>query len=198
MGVNKPGAGGEPRGLTERQRKWFASVQASLERDTGRTLDQWVTIARTCPETKPRARARWLKEHHGLGANRAAHVLSVAFPSENGWDDAELREALWADPASRAILEAIEAAATALPQVVVGQRKQFTAFSRKVQFASLRPVKGGKAMLGLALDPSADPRLESPKNEAWSERLKARMLVENPDQADAGLAALLKQAWERS
>ena len=30
-------------------------MQASLERDTGKTLAEWVAIARTCPETKPRA-----------------------------------------------------------------------------------------------------------------------------------------------
>ena len=41
--------------LTPRQQKWFASVQASLERDTGKTLDEWVAIAKSCPETKPRA-----------------------------------------------------------------------------------------------------------------------------------------------
>jgi hypothetical protein len=185
-------------GLTPRQQKWFASVQASLERDTGKSLDQWVAIARTCPETTPRARTRWLKEHHGLGVNRAAQILSAAFPSDQRWDQpGPLRERLWADPASRAILEAVEAAAVALPDTVVGQRKQFTAFSRKVQFAALRPVKGGHAMLGLALDPSADPRLEAPRNEAWSERLKARLLLTSPADV-ASVEPLLKQAWERS
>src|SRR5258705_267042 len=126
-----------PIGLTPRQQKWFASVQASLERDTGKTLDEWVAIAKTCPETKPRARSDWLREHHGLGVNRAAHVLSVAFPSADSWDDpGPLRAALWSDPASTAIFEAIESAATALPDVITGQRKAFTAFSREFQFAS--------------------------------------------------------------
>ena len=32
--------------LTERQQKWFASVRAGLERDTGRSLTEWVEIAR--------------------------------------------------------------------------------------------------------------------------------------------------------
>jgi hypothetical protein len=190
------GMSNAPSGLTERQQKWFASVQASLERDTGKTIDEWVAIARTCPETKPRARTDWLREHHGLGVNRAAHVLSVAFPSTEGWDQPDaLRATLWTDLASAAILEAVERAVTALPDVVTGQRKQFTAFSRKVQFAAVRPVKGGKAMLGLAI---ADPRLEPPKNEAWSERLKGRLLLETPADVDASVAALLKQAWERS
>jgi hypothetical protein len=188
-----------PSGLTERQQKWFASVQASLERDTGKTLNEWVVIARTCPETKPRARQQWLKDNHGLGINRAAQILDAAFPPAVGWDDADaLREALWTDPASRAIFEAVRKAAMALPDAIEGQRKAVTAFSRKVQFAAVRPVRGGTAMLGLAVDPSADPRLEAPKNESWSERLKARLPLRSPTDVDASIAALLKQAWERS
>jgi hypothetical protein len=189
-----------PSGLSPRQEKWFASVQASLERDTGKTLDQWVAIARTCPETKQRKQAAWLKENYGLLQNRAMHVLSVAFPSETGgWAEADtLRDALWTDPASRAILDAVQAAATALPDVVMGQRKQFTAFSREFQFASVKPIKGGKASLGLAVTPDTDVRLEVPKNESWSERLKAKLLLENASAVDASVNALLKAAWEKS
>lgn len=189
----------KPQGLTERQQKWFASVQASLERDTGKTLDEWVAIARTCPETKPKARADWLRAHHGLGVNRAAHVLSVAFPSEMSWDDAgPLRAALWKDPASEAILQRLEAAVAKLPDTVVGQRKGFTGFSRKVQMAAARPVKGGHAMVGFAVEPSADPRLKPRGAESWGDRLKGQLLLTSPDQVDASIEALLKQAWERS
>ena len=185
--------------LTPRQQKWFASVQASLERDTGKTLDEWVAIAKSCPETRPRARTDWLREHYGLGVNRCAHVLSVAFPSTDGWDNPQAaREALWTDPASRAIFEAVEKIAMALPDAITGQRKAFTAFSREFQFASVKPVKGGKAMLGLAAPPDADPKLAEPRNEGWSERLKSKLLLEDASQVDASVAALLKQAWERS
>src|SRR3569623_3840274 len=141
-----------PSGLTERQQKWFASVQASLERDTGKTLDEWVAIARTCPHDKPKARADWLREHHGLGVNRAAHVLSEAFPPETGWDAADaLRAALWKDTASTAIFEAVEARVKQLPKLVTGQRKGFSAWSREFQFAAIKPTKGGTALLGLAV-----------------------------------------------
>lgn len=185
--------------LTPRQQKWFASVQASLERDTGKTLDEWVAIARSCPETRPRARTDWLREHYGLGVNRAAHVLSVAFPSTDGWDNPQAaRDALWTDPGSRAIFEAVEKVAMALPDAITGQRKAFTAFSHEFQFASVKPIKGGKAMLGLAVTPDADPRLAEPKNEGWSERLKSKLLLEDAAQVDASVKALLKQAWERS
>ncbi len=189
-----------PTGLTTRQEKWFASVRASLERDTGKTLDEWVAIARTCPETKPKARADWLREHHGLGINRAAHVLSVAFPSEDRWDEPDnLRAKLWTDPAATAIFEAVEAAILGtLDPVVVGQRKGFTAFSREFQFASMRPLKGGQVALGLAVPVEADPRLVPPKNEGWSERLKSKAVLSSAAEVDDSLKALLKQAWEKS
>jgi hypothetical protein len=188
-----------PPGLSPRQLKYFASMRASLERDTGKSLDEWVAIARTCPETRPKARSEWLRKTYGLGANRGAQVLSAAFPSGVGWDEPDkLRELLWTDPASAAILEAVEPLAAALPGVVMGQRKGFTAFSREFQFASIRPLKGGKAVLGLAVTPDADPRLEPPKNEGWSERLKSKVVLESPAQVDAGVAALLKARWEKS
>ena len=194
------GSSEKPSGLTERQQKWFASVQASLERDTGKTLDEWVAIARTCPHDKPRARADWLREHHGLGVNRAAHVLSVAFPSEMRWDDAPpLRAALWTDPASEAILQALEKAVAKLPEFTLGQRKTYTAWSRKVQMAAARPVKGGHAMVGFAVEPQADARLTPRgKSESWGDRLKGQLLLTSPDQVDASIDALLQQAWERS
>lgn len=200
MGATGKAAEERTQGLTERQKKWFASVEASLERDTGKTIDQWVAIAKQCPHDRPKARADWLREHHGLGVNRAAHVLSVAFPSAMSWDDAEsLRAALWKDAGSEAILAKLEAAVAALPDTVVGQRKSFTAFSRKVQMAAARPVKGGHAMVGFAVEPAADPRLElRGKSESWGDRLKGQMLLTSPDQVDASVEALLRHAWERS
>ncbi|WP_068877517.1 MULTISPECIES: DUF4287 domain-containing protein [unclassified Phenylobacterium] len=200
MGASGTKAGAKPQGLTERQEKWFASVQATMARDTGKTLEEWVAIARTCPHDRPKARANWLREHHGLGINRASHVLSVAFPSEDRWDDpGPLRAKLWSDPASEAILVALEAAVAKLPDVTIGQRKAFTAFSRKVQMAAARPVKGGHAMVGFAVTPDADPRL-SPrgKSESWGDRLKGQMLLTSPADVDGSVEALLKKAWERS
>ena len=185
--------------LTERQRKYFASLQASLERDTGKTLAQWVAIARTCPESGHRARLKWLKDNHGLLQNHGSHVLSEAFESAMSWQEPEkLIAALWVDPASTAIFHAVDVAARATGDVIQGPRKAYTAWSRNFQFAAARPVKGGKLMLGLAATADASPRLETPKNESWSERLQARTLLSSPGEVDPEIMSLLKAAWERS
>jgi hypothetical protein len=185
-----------PANLTERQQKWFATVREGLERDTGKSLAEWVEIARTCPETAHRARLKWFKETHGLLQNRASQVIAEAFGARMAWSEPDaLADTLWTDPGSRAIFDAVGAQAGALPDVLPTVRKSFAAWSRKVQFAALRPVKGGKAMLGLAVAVDRDPRLEARKNESWSERLTARMLLGGPAEMDDRIKALLREAW---
>ena len=182
--------------VTDRQAKWFASVRDGLERDTGKTLAEWATIARTCPETGHRARLRWLKEQHGLLQNRASLVLDEAFGGSESWGDAQaLIDALWVDAGSRAILQAVETAVADLPDTVRTARKGYTAWSRKVQFAALRPTRGGGAILGVAVTPAIPGRLQTPRNESWSERLKARAALAGPADVDAEVRAWLRAAW---
>jgi len=184
--------------LTERQRKWFASLAKGLERDTGRSLAEWVKIAETCPETGHRARLRWLKLTHGLAQNRASLVLAqgVGEGDRMGWSHGEaLRAALWSNPQSLAILDAVVSLITPLEGVTTGQRKGFTAWSRKVQFAALRPLSGGAALLGLALPLHSAPGFEAAGKEAWSERLKVRRRLDAPSAADAAVGRLLQAAW---
>jgi hypothetical protein len=183
--------------LTERQKKWFATVRANLEKNTGRSLDQWRQVMVTCPETAPRARAAWLKAEHGLGANHAAQILDACRPTDApGWDEpAELRAALWRDASSLSILQAAEHVAAGHPDVISGQRKGYTAFSRAVQFAAMRPLKGGQARLGLKLDPGVSARLSpSIGRESWSERLTAVVDLSGPADVDAEIVRLFADA----
>ena len=185
--------------MSEWQRKWFATGLANFEKRTGKSMAEWVKIAKTCPETGHRAQLKWFKDSHGLLQNSASWVLSEAFPSPAGWDEpAALRAALWTDPASTAIFEAVERMVRALPDISNGQRKGYTAWSHKVQFVAVRPVKGGTARLGLAVTPDASPRLVPAKNESWSERLKSALLLASVADFDAEVEALIRQAWERS
>lgn len=183
--------------LTERQKKWFVTVQANLERNTGKPLADWVAIMTTCPQSTPRAQAAWLKTVHGVGQNHAARILDACRSSDGpGWDEPEaLRAALWKDPASLAILEAVERVAAGVDGVISGQRKGYTSFSRKVQFAAMRPLKGGGALLGLKLRPNSSARLSpSVRRESWSERLTAVVELDAVDQVDDDIGRLFAQA----
>ncbi len=185
----------DPETLTEAQRRWFASVRDGLERETGRPMAAWVEIARTCPETRHRARLTWMKDHHGLGQNRASLVLAEAYPTEPPASDAD--DPLWREPEARTVFEAVREATDALDGVLIGRRKAYAAFSRRHQFAAVRPLKTGAVRLGLAVPPDADARLAPRGTEPWSERLTATLDLAGPEAVD-GVRALLRDAWERS
>ncbi|HEY0053540.1 MAG TPA: DUF4287 domain-containing protein [Caulobacteraceae bacterium] len=182
--------------LTERQKKWFATIQANLQDQTGKSVEEWAAIARTCPHQTPRARSDWLRAEHGLGVNHAAYVLSQAYPGGAGWDDPDaLRTALWKDTSGVAVLKAVERMALTVDGLVVGQRKSFTSFSRSVQFAAMRPLKTGGALLGLKLDPALSPRLSAPtRKESWSERLTAGVELPKATSVDDDIARLFREA----
>jgi hypothetical protein len=202
MGVSKSKpAAPDAHGLTERQQKWFASVQASLERDTGKTLEQWVKIAKKCPETTPRKRAEWLRENHGLGVNRAAQIFNAAFPDAGmKWEDPEVMlAALWKEPEGRAIYDAVVAMVKKdLPaDVIIGPRKTFVSFARKIQFAGILPARGGKAELGLPLLLSDSKRLTPMKSRPWAEKHSAILLLNAPKEVDAEVKRLMKLAYAK-
>ena len=187
-------------GMTERQKKWFATVQANFEAQTGKPVATWLEILKACPETTPGRRAAWLKAEHGVGVNHAAYILSCADSGgKPGWDDPDgLRAQLWKDTGSAVILDALATMANRVDGVVVGQRKSFTSFSRSVQFAAARPVKDGKALLGLKLEPEVSGRLAVPaRRESWSERLTAAVELSGPDEVDGEIERLFRLAADR-
>ena len=176
--------------LTERQQKWFASVRAGIERDTGKSVEQWAEIARACPETAHRKRLAWFKEIHGIGQNQASQILDAAFPPAPAED-------LWKDPDAKRLFELVKARILQLPGVIVGERKTYTAFSREFQFAAVRPIKN-TLLLGLAVGPEADPRLLPAAKEAWSERLKSKMPIQVEADIDPRLDQLFKTSFNSS
>jgi hypothetical protein len=185
--------------LTERQAKWFASVRGGLERETGKSMAEWIAIARACPETGHRARLRWFKESHGLLQNRASLVLSEAFEFPMGWNDPDaLMSTLWTDHRARALFEALDSAIVAFPGVTRTARKGYTAWSRKVQFAAARPINGERIMVGLAVDPEISAGLSDRKSESWSERLKAKRVIASLEDIDSEFTTLLKSAWDNA
>ena len=186
--------------ITERQAKWFKSVEDGIVRDTGKTLDQWAKIAKGAPHQGQRAREKWLKDTYGIGVNRAAAILNRAFPDSIDWDNPDVVLAhLWKDPAQRALYEAVAAKVEAMADVTIGPRKQFVGFSRKVQFAAIMPITGrfkDGARLAFALDPDASERLEPrKKSESWSDRLKAVAMLTSVKDVDREIVRLLKAAY---
>jgi hypothetical protein len=185
--------------MSGRSQKWMQAVAASLERDTGKTLEQWIKIAKACPETAPRKRAAWLRAKYGLGVNRAAQIFSAAFPSGPTWDQPDaLLDQLWKDANGRAIYDAVaKLVRKEFPDAIIGPRKTFVSFSGKIQFAAIIPATGGKAEMGFPLPLSASNRLVTMKKRPWAEKHTGLLALSSPKEVDAEVKRLLRLSWEK-
>lgn len=185
---------------TERQEKWFKSVEEGVLRESGRTVEEWVGEAQKCPETSHSARLKWMKEEFGLGANRASLILGKAFPDKLGWNDPDaLLAALWTDPRSREIYDAVEDFVETFDDVTVGPRKAFVGFSAELQFAAAKPTKTGAVRLGLAVPTDFSERLMAVKaSEGWSDRLKSVIELNAIADLDDEVKRMLRAAHDAS
>ena len=190
----------KPPYVTSQQNKWFKSVQLGLETETKKSLEDWIKIAKTCPETKHKARLEWFKSKHDLGINRASLILGATFKTGLGWDNPDaLLDQLWKTPETRAIYDQVESIAKELgDDVIVAARKNFSAFSRRVQFAALRPTRSG-VRLGLAIPLADAPILTAPlSSDSWSDRLTAVQILVTLEDVDYVVMDHLKAAYARS
>ena len=139
------------------------------------------------------------RSRHGIGVNRAGVILDAAFGAALGWDDPETRVSeLWKDKDQRRIHDALVTIVSKFGGVTVGERKTFTGFSRRAQFAAARPTREG-VRLGLAVDLKASKRLSPPKrSEGWSDRNKAVAVLTSTKDIDPELKGLLRAAFDAS
>lgn len=185
----------------DRLQKYFASLEANIAKATGKTIAQWVKIAKTCPETKPRARLAWFKAKHGLGQNRASLILWRAFGGNSlGEEDPnKLKDALFAKFAEqRPLYDKVAAFVKKLGQGTTSPRKSYVGLYHLKQYGAIKPSKQG-LMIGLALQKyPKTARLIDVKNLGGGERNKKALVLASAKDFDTEAKALLKAAYDEN
>jgi hypothetical protein len=185
----------------DRLQKYFASLEANIEKATGKTVAQWVKIAKTCPETKPRARLKWFKDRHGLGQSRAGLILWRAFGngSVGEEDPSTLMDTLFAKrPEQRALCDKVAAYAEKLGPGTLSPRNSYVALYRLKQYGAIKPSKDG-LVVGLALTKyPKSARLFEVNNLGGGERNKKAFVIASPKDFDAEAKQWLKAAYDEN
>lgn len=183
-------------------KQYMASVEANLEKATGKSVAQWVKIAKTCPYSKPGERLKWFRNEHGLGLARAGLVLWRAFGGGTlGVEDPNrLVDSLFSKSFSgqRPIYDKVVEHAAKLGKGTVSPRKGFVALYRLKQYAALKPAKQG-LMLGLALGkyPRNDV-LTDVENNVGGDRNRKAIILKSLKDFDANAKQLLKAAFDEA
>ncbi|HEV8244413.1 MAG TPA: DUF5655 domain-containing protein [Polyangiaceae bacterium] len=186
-------------GEAERTKKWMASVEANLESATGKTLAEWIKIAKKCPPGPYMSQLKWFKQNYDLGQARAGLILERTFGRAvfGEVEPEQLVEGLFAKSfaAQRPLYEAIETFARTLAGINVAPRKGYVALYRNKQFAAMKPSRDG-FVVGLAMKTyPKSARLKPVKNLGGGDRTKFAVTVKTAKDIDADLKSLIKAAW---
>lgn len=176
-----------------------ASMVANLKEKTGKTLDQWLKIAKGSKHAKHGELVKFLKADHGLThgyANLVAHktLKSDAGSAESG--DA-LIDAQYAGPKAelRPIYEKLAAAIGKFGKdVEFAPKNAYVSVRRSKQFAIIQPSTKTRVDVGINLKGTPPGnRLEA--SGSFNAMVSHRVRVSSAAEIDAELIGWLKQAY---
>jgi predicted transport protein len=176
-----------------------ATMVANLHEKTGKTIDQWIRIARDAKLEKHGQIVSFLKSRHGLGHGYANLVTMRALQAGDTPADADdLIEAQYAGAKAplRPIYEKLIAAIRKFGgDVDVSPKKTYVSLRRSKQFALIQPSTGTRLDVGINLK-GGKPTKRLENSGSFNAMVTHRVRVEAADQIDAELIGWLKRAYE--
>jgi hypothetical protein len=181
-----------------------------LKAKTGRSLPEWLKLAKKeGPDNAP-GLATWFKEKHGFGTNNAAWLAEAALgkPRMDGDPDAYMKEAqgyvaaMYAGPKSALmpLHDAILAAAAELgDDVKACPCSTIVPIFRNHVIAQIKPSTRTRIDLGLALakyEGKLPARLIDTGGKAKKDRITHRIAIEKLSDVDADVKRWLREAYD--
>jgi predicted transport protein len=176
-----------------------AAMVANMAEKTGKSLEQWIALAKKSGESAHGKIVAHLKSAHGLGhgyANLVAHRFLTPAGSEPAGDD--LVEALYAGKKAglRPIHDALMKLAQALGKdVEIAPKKTYVSLRAAKQFALVQPSTATRVDLGLNLK-GVEPTARLEASGSFSAMCTHRVRLESVKDVDAEVKGWLKQAYE--
>lgn len=170
----------------------------NLEEKTGKSLAQWVKIARASKLQKHRELLNHLKSEHGLthGYANLVALKALACDEETGDTDLVAGQYAGAKSALRPVYDALIAAINKFGgDVEVSPKKAYVSLRRKKQFAIIQPSTASRIDVGLNLkDATAVGRLEP--SGSFNAMVSHRVRVAGKKEIDKELIGWLLQAYD--
>ena len=175
------------------------SMIANFKANTGKTLDDWVAIARKSKLAKHGEIVSFLKGEHEMGhgyANMVAQKTLAGDAAEPGGEDLVAAQYASAKAELRPIYDALIAAVGKFGgDVDVSPKKAYVSLRRSKQFALIQPSTATRVDVGINLKGTpAGGRLEA--SGSFNSMVSHRVRVESKAGVDKELIGWLRQAYD--
>lgn len=174
---------------------------ANMKEKTGKTLEEWVVIAKKTGQEKHGAIVNHLKAEHGMTHGFANLVAHKTLKSDAGSaDDTDLVAAQYSGPKAdlKPIYNALIKAIGSLGKdVEIAPKKAYVSLRRNKQFALIQPSTRTRVDLGINLrDEPVTDRLEI--SGSFNAMVSHRVRLEKPGDVDAAVKRWLEQAYSQA
>jgi predicted transport protein len=175
----------------------MASLIKNLETKTGKSMPDWIAIARGSGATKHKETVEWLKDNHGLTYGYANQIAQRALAGDDapeaGSDELVDAQFMGAKAAMRPIYDLLIEKVKALgADVDISPKKTCVSFRRNKQFGLVQAT-GQRLDVGIMLKGTPPVgRLEQNPSTMVSHRVRVSTAAE----IDSELMAWIKQAYD--
>lgn len=174
---------------------------ANMKENTGKTLDQWISIASRSGLSKHGEIVKLLKSEHGMTHGFANLVAHKTLKSDAGSaaSESDLVSAQYSGAKAdlKPIYDAVIAAARTCGDIEIAPKKSYVSLRRAKQFAIVQPSTKTRVDLGLNLKGEpASGRLEA--SGSFNAMVSHRVRLEKPADVDKHVKAWLKKAWSNA
>jgi Domain of unknown function (DUF5655)/Domain of unknown function (DUF4287) len=180
----------------------MASLHRNLLEKTGKSIDEWVGIARSTGLGKHKELVAHLKSEHGLSHGYANQIALKALASDDapkaGSDD--LVDAQYAGPKAslRAIHDAVVAAVRSFgPDVDYSPKKAYVSLRRSKQFGLIQPSTSTRVDVGLILK-GVEPTGRLEASGSFNAMFTHRVKVGKVQEVDPELIGWLRRAYDEA
>jgi len=169
---------------------------ANFKDKTGKSLDQWIAIAKKHGEI-----VKLLKADHGMTHGFANLIAHKTLKSDAGSvsETTDLVAAQYAGDkaALKPIYDALVKAAKSCGAIEVAPKKAYVSLRRSKQFAIIQPSTKTRVDLGLNMkSESAKGRLE--KSGSFNAMVSHRVRLEKATDVDKDIKTWIKKAWSEA
>lgn len=179
----------------------YQSMVRNLEKQTGKSLEQWIKVAKGSKLTKAREILNFLKAEHGLTYGYANLIALKALGSDAGSANPEdLLEAQYAGAKSqlKPIYDALMAEVKKFGgDVEVAPKKTYVSLRRKKQFACFQPSTATRMDVGINLK-GTEPTERLELSGSFNSMVSHRVRVTSKSDIDKELIGWLRQAYDAS
>lgn len=172
------------------------SMIRNMPEKTGKSLEQWIAIAKKSDATKHGEIVKLLKSDHGMTHGFANLVAHKTLKSDSGSAKSDLVAAQYAGAKEnlKPIYDALIKAARSCGEIEIAPKKAYVSLRRTKQFAIIQPSTRTRVDLGLNLKSEvATGRLE--KSGSFNAMVSHRVRLEQPSDVDKDVKTWLKKAW---